>query len=242
MATTVGIVYYSDCRLRPALLRICQEQLYRAANCYPIVSVTLQPMHFGRNIVYDQPPSVMSMYNQLLIGLENLDTDVAFIVEHDVLYHPSHFDFRPVVDDIYFYNVNVWRWDYPNDHFITYDSLRSVSGLCASRALLLDHYQARLAYIAEKGWENGRDPVWARRIGYEPGKPIRNGGFRDEKVASWKSPCPNIDIRHSRTLTPRKVTLESFVHPPTESWREGTLADLEGWNIKELFAECLNLA
>ena len=34
---------------------------------------------------------IVTMFRQILAGLEALDTEYAFCVEHDVLYHPSHF-------------------------------------------------------------------------------------------------------------------------------------------------------
>jgi hypothetical protein len=80
--------------------------------------------------------------------------------------------------------------------------------------------------------EDGRDPSWARRMGYEPGKKKRRGGFLDEPADYWKSEYPLIDIRHSGTLTPAKVNLNSFKHKPT-GWKEATMDEIKGWNLKE---------
>ena len=49
------------------------------------------------------------MFKQILAGLEALDTDIVFFCEHDVLYYPSHFDFRPLKKDVIYYNTNVWK-------------------------------------------------------------------------------------------------------------------------------------
>lgn len=64
-------------------------------------------------------------------------------------------------------------------------------------------------------------------MGYEPGK--KTG----ETIAEWRSEFPNIDIRHSKTMTPIKMTLESFVHKPT-GWVESTIDKLPGWDLNEL--------
>jgi hypothetical protein len=221
-----GILYYSTCDLDASIAVPVRRQI--ALSGLPIISVTLKPLAFGHNIVLDLQPSVVTLFRQILTGLEANTADVVYFVEHDVLYHPSHWAFEPDNDATYFYNVNCWRWDYPADRLIRYDNMRSLSGLCAARTLLLNHYRRRLALIEQRGWQDGRDPGWARRIGYEPGKLRRRGGIADEPLVDWQSRFPNIDIRHRHTLTPRKVTLPEFRHLPT-GWREARLGEVEGW-------------
>lgn len=221
------IIYYTDNRLKDAIQKPVQKQLLKSG--INIINVSLQPMDFGHNIVVGLQPSVITMFKQILIGLNVSKADYVFFCEHDVLYHLSHFNFIPPKDNVYYFNVNVWRWKYPDDYFITYDGLISLSGICASRNLLLNHYTKRLEHIQTKGWEDGRDPNWARKIGYEPGKPKRKGGFLDEDVEFWRSEYPNIDIRHRRTITPPKVTLESFKHQP-KNWQVTTFDKIPGWD------------
>ena len=214
-------------------MKAVQERI--AESNLPIIAVSLKPVKFGHiNIVWPANPSVMAMFKQITIGLELSRAKYVFLAEHDVLYHNSHWKFTPPRDDTYYYNVNVWRWDYPKDRFITYDGLRSLSGLCANRELLLNHYRKRLEVIKKNGFEDGRDPNWARKMGYEPGKSRKRGGFMDEPIEEWRSEFPNIDIRHRRTITPPKVTLDSFRHKP-EGWLETTMAGIEGWNFGTLF-------
>jgi len=226
-----SIVYYTDCRL-PEPIMLAVQNTIRASGL-PIISVSLKPIDFGDNIVLEAKPSVVTMFNQILAGLEKSEADTVFFCEHDCLYNESHFDFNPPRRDTYYYNTNVWRWDYPKDRLITYDHLISLSGLCADRKLLINHYFLRLQKIVEKGWEDGRDPNWARKIGYEPGKKRRRGGFMDEETAEWRSAYPNIDIRHKRTITPPKVTLESFRHQPT-GWKEREWKQIDGWDLCNL--------
>jgi hypothetical protein len=221
-----GIVYYTDNRLDPMIMEVVQQQLIRSG--LPIVSVSLEPIDFGDNIVANLIRGVVTMVRQILMGLERSKVDVVFFCEHDVLYHQSHFDFDPPADDTYYFNTNVWRWWYLNDHFITYNGLSSLSGLCANREILVDHYRERLKRIEANGWENGRDPFWARAIGHAPGR------FENEKSAYWKSERPNIDIRHRQTLTPAKVRLNRFVHIP-ENWQEGKYGDIKDWDLRKMF-------
>jgi len=184
----------------------------------PIVSCSLQPIDFGTNIVLDLEPGPVTMVRQILTALEASEGAYVFFCEHDVLYDPSHFEFTPPRIDTFYYNTNVWRWDYRGDKVITYDHLRSLSGLCVSRGKALTHYRKRLATILEKGFNTlpGKNPSWARKMGYEPGK--KTG----EQINEWKSERPNIDIRHRRTMTPIKMTLESFIRKPT-GWKESTI-------------------
>lgn len=222
-----GIIYYTDNRIPESMAQMVREQM--EIRGLSIISVSLKPINFGENIVLNLSPSVLTMFTQILTGLEASSADIVFLAEHDVFYHPSHFDFFPMEDDVYYFNANNWRWKFPIDHFITYDHLTSLSGICACRKLLLNHYRRRMAWIAKKGYEDGRDPNWARKMGYEPGKLRRRGGFMDEKTEEWRSAFPNIDIRHKRTLTPPKVTLDSFRHLPT-NWQEATFDQIPGWN------------
>jgi hypothetical protein len=227
-----GIVYYTDNRLRPEINGLVQRQLLKSG--LPVVSISLKPLTFGDNIVVNRKPSVISMYTQILVGLTYSRAEYIWLCEHDVLYHPSHFAFLPEEDDVYYFNVNVWRWRWPQDWFITYDHLASVSGLCGQREFLLNHYARRLELIRERGWADGRNPQWARRLGHEPGKSRKRGGQWEERSAEWRSAHPNLDLRHGNNMTPEKMTQDSFVHRPT-GWREGGFDLIDGWSKEELW-------
>jgi len=224
-----GIVYYTHNCLEEPIFSAVQKKLLEAE--LPITSISLKPIDFGDNIVLLREPGIITMTEQILAGLEAMREDVVFFAEHDVLYHKSHFDFTPT-EDIFYYNTNVWRWDYPFDRLITYDHLKSLSGLCARRELLVGHYRKRVELIREKGWEDtSREPLWSRKIGHEPGK---NRSILSEKSEEWKSEYPNIDIRHKGTITRRKCRLADFIHEPT-NWKEATIEDIPGWKLAYLF-------
>lgn len=231
-----AIIYYTDNRLREPIFSLVQK--YIAASGLPITSCSLKPINFGKNIVLEgKERSYPTMALQILTALENSEADYVFFCEHDVLYHLSHFDFTPPRDDIYYYNVNNWRWDYPHNRAISYDELTSLSGLCVNRELAIKHYRYRLELIEKWGLDKirSREPRWARRFGYEPGTKKRsNGGVTDEDHIKRKSALPNIDIRHGGTFSAPKITLESFKHKPT-NWREEPIENIPGWNLKELF-------
>lgn len=226
------ILYYTHNYCDENIFKAVQKQLLKAN--LPIVSVSLKPIDFGQNIVMNLEPGVITMTRQIIAGLEAIKDENVFFCEHDVLYHLSHFKFTPPRKDTFYYNTNNWRWDYPNDRLIGYDGLRSLSGMCANRLLALEYYKNKMKYITDNDCDNGRDPYWARRIGYEPCKSKKRGGIMNSLCENWKSEYPNIDIRHSKTITKPKVTLASFKHPPT-GWKEITLNQLTGWNFYEIW-------
>jgi len=236
---TKSAIYYTVNQLDPKIMQVCQNQL----KDFPgeIVSVSTKPMTFGRNICLpDLKKSVPGMVKRILTALEASTGDIVFFLEDDVLYNSYHFGFIPPFENIYYYNVNNWRWDYPNDRLITYDYLKSLSMLCCYRELALNHYRKMMERIIEKkyDWDYEKESDWARAWGYEPGtKSKKSGGFSNEEHDIWRSKYPNIDIRHTNNFTKRKTRPEDFKHPPDmTTWKETTLDEIPGWNLKELFA------
>jgi hypothetical protein len=214
-----SIIYYTNNRIDEKIMKMTQELILKAG--LPIVSCSLRPIDFGKNIVLNLERGVHTMYKQILTALEASEADYIFFCEHDVLYHPTHFDFTTTRDDVFYYNTNVWRWDWGGTKIITYDHLVSVSGMCVNRLKAIEHYRKRLETIVKKGYDKlpSHNPAWARAMGYEPGK--KTG----ELIEEWKAEQPNIDIRHGRTITPIKMTLDSFTHQPT-GWKESTIDQL----------------
>lgn len=230
-----GIIYYTDNNLGEPIFSIVQK--FIAKSGLPITSVSLKPISFGRNFVLNLTPSYITMVKQITKALEESEAKYVFFCEHDVLYPLSHFEFNPPKDNIFYYNANVLRWKYPDKLVITYDRLISLSGLCVNREFALKHYQKRLDKIRELKLESDKrhEPLWARRWGYEPGtKKTKRGGFSDDDFETFSSKEPIVDIRHGRTFSQAKVTLDSFVHKP-ENWTELTIDKVPGWNLKSIF-------
>lgn len=230
----LGIIFYTDSMIGEPIKSTVEEYILGAG--LPVVSCSLKPLDFGKNIVYDGTPSFITYMNQIKTALENSEADNVFFCEHDCLYPKSHFDFVPPRDDIFYYNVNVWRWLFGSDFAITYDRLISLSGLCCNRKLALDQYTRRIAKaITMPPESNIREPKWARVWGYEPGtKRKGNGGFSELAFETWRSKEPIVDIRHNGTISKAKVSLEDFKHQP-ENWQQIKVEEIPGWNLKEVF-------
>lgn len=230
------IIYYTGNNISGQIFETAKQ--YIKASGLPIVSCSLKPIDFGKNIVLEnRERSYPTMVQQIVMALEESKGKYVFFCEHDVLYHKSHFDFTPPTDNIFYYNNNVWRWRLPDEIAITYDRMLPLSALCVNREFALAHYRFRLKTIEELGWdkERGREPRWVRRMGYEPGtKKKKRGGITDDDFSTWHSDYPIIDIRHRHSFSRPKIGLSEFKHQP-KNWQEKPFDKIEGWNLKELF-------
>ena len=204
-----SVVYYTDHCLPTMLAGLCQEQLQRAANA-EIVAVGLNRLAwFGdKNIFFPGERGILTMHKQILAGLEAAQGDIVFLCEHDVFYSPSHFEFSPPDENTFCYNTNVLHVRWPDGYAVAWDDCQQVSGLCASRELLLDYYRQRIAQIERDGFNRH----------YEPGLKQTVGG---QRVENWKSEHPNLDIRHGGNLTPSKWSPDDFRNAKyAKGWRE----------------------
>jgi hypothetical protein len=176
---------------------------------------------------------ILTMFRQILAGLAELETDYAFLCEHDVLYSKSHFDFTPPRRDAYHYNLNVWKVDAETGRALFYRT-KQTSGLCADRELLIEHYRKRI----EKCEQNARDlrergeavknDGFSRRMGFEPGCHVYPRGVDNFPALEWMSEVPNVDIRHGLNLTPSRWSQDQFRNPDAcLGWTEGD--GVPGW-------------
>ncbi|MHC4748313.1 MAG: glycosyltransferase family 2 protein [Planctomycetota bacterium] len=217
---TKGFLYYTDNRLDENIMRACQNQLQECAGENPIVSVSLEPIDFGDNIHLQLERGPLTLFKQILAGLEALDTDIVFLCEHDMLYHPSHFDFIPTSEEKFYYNTNVWKVRLDDGHAVRVDFCQQTSGLCARRDLLVEHYRKRVQMVEEGSF--------TRKMGFEPGTHGRNERVDDYKAQSWESEYPIIDIRHDQNFTPSRWSPDQFRNKRyTEGWTESD--SVPGW-------------
>lgn len=223
-----GIIYFTNNKHTPAIFKGVQEQILKSG--LPITSASYLPIDFGDNEVVPDP-SIMGYFKRILSCLERSTADYVFFCESDVLYHPSHFEFTPPRNDTFYYNTNVWKWNYYDHRVITYDHQGSLSCCCVNRKLALDFFRRRLKIIYEKGYDkipSFGNPNWAREMGYEPGKHGGRNKLEPALAEEWRSEYPNIDIRHTRCMTVPKMQVEGFKKKPT-NWQEDLIENLPGW-------------
>jgi glycosyltransferase involved in cell wall biosynthesis len=215
---TKGIIYYTDNQLKLKIAVCVQKQLAKIG--LPIVSASLKPMNFGKNIHVPLKRGVLTMFKQILTALENSDTDIVYFCEADVLYHPSHFDFTPPEKDVFYYNENVWKIDAKTGHALHYDC-KQVSGIAVYREAAVKHYRKRVEMVEANGFNMS--------MGYEPGTHHRPERVDDATAGSWKSEFPNLDIRHDGNFSPTRWSKDEFRNQRyTQGWIESD-DEVPGW-------------
>jgi len=198
-----GVVYYTDNRPDETILKAVREQIKRGANGHNIISVSLKPVtDLGHNIVLPLERGYLTMFKQILAGLEACEADVIYFCEHDVLYHPSHFEFIPPKEDVFYYNENWWKVDAEGDGKALFYYAKQTSQLVAHRKLLLEHYRERVKRVENEGF--------SRNMGFEPGTHSPPRGVCNFKAEAFWSTLPNIDIRHDKNLTSNRWSQDQF--------------------------------
>lgn len=202
-----GIIYYTDNQLKLKIAHKCQNQLRKIG--LPITSSSLKPMpHFGNNAVINEKRGNKAYFKQILSALERCNSKVVYFCEADVLYHPSHFDFTPAEDRFYF-NTNVYKWRYPEKHFLKVDDCKQVSGIVCFREKALEFYREKVRQIENNEFDKH----------YEPQK--------DRE--SFESEFPNIDIRHKNNFTKSRWNKKEFKDKKyTKGWTE--VSNVGGWD------------
>jgi hypothetical protein len=198
-----AIIYYTCNSHLPEIDGLCRERLGRVE--LPVVSVSLnKTLDFGTTrLVMEGAKGPLMMHKQILAGLRASSADFVFLCESDVLYSLTHFDFAPSRFDVIYYNVNVWKVRWTDKLAVWTDDLQQVSGICASRELLLDFYARRVEQIA-RGFDRH----------YEP---------RGYPVINWQSAEPNLCIRHDDNLTRSKWEPTEFRNPKyAAGWKTST--------------------
>ena len=204
-----GILYYTDNQLNIKLAKKCRKSMMVGL---PITSVSLKPIDFGKNIHFKGERGKLTMFKQMLAGLEAMTEEIVFFCEHDVIYHPSHFDFTP--KDKFYYNENNWRVRLEDGHAVYFDH-DSLSQMCCKRELALKEIREMIKRYEAKPFAGGFEP-----------------GTKDGRSERWRSSEPNIDIRHSNNFTPSRWSPDKFRDKTTcTNWKEGNIKDL--W-IKEI--------
>lgn len=233
-----GIIFFTDNELNPEIAHSVQSNLSNIARqkSIPIISSSLKKLEFGdKNIHFpSRKRGTLTMFVQILAALEHSHCEIVYFCEHDVLYHPSHFDFIPPTDDAYYYNTNVWKL-WLDDRIATrVKTSTQVSGLAGYRDLLFGHYQRRVEKILQNqkdlkamGMEIKNDG-FSKHMGYEPGGHSKPRGVDEYQMHTWESEWPNVDIRHGGNFSKGRRRPEEFHDPRwAEGWTESK--EIPGW-------------
>ena len=234
-----GIIFFTDNQLNTKIAHAVQKQLISIG--LPIISSSLKPMpHFGKNIYLPLQRGYLTMFKQILAALEASDADIIYFCEHDVLYHPSHFEFVPEKKDIFYYNVNWYKVRSTDGYAVSWEA-NQVSGLCAYRQVLLDHYRKvvsiveRFGYNHSMGFEpgshNDKETILTRDKSKIPEDVYVDDILREE----WKSKYPNVDFRTGANLSKSKWTLNDFRDKTTaKNFKISSVDNIPGWDSNVL--------
>lgn len=225
---TKGVIYYTHGLGDPTILESCRKQLLKGIKEKHIISASNEPLKFGlQNIVipFNNEIKYLDMFTKILKCLEASTADVIFFAEHDVLYHPKHFDFLPQDKEKYYYNTNVWRVRASDGHSLFCNDLQQLSGLVGYRETLIKHFKERIRRTQEAGG-------YSQAMGFEPGTHNRPERIDDLKAESYFAQFPNLDLRHDTNSTSSRWTKEEFRNEKyTEGWAEKNITEIEGWDI-----------
>lgn len=254
---TKGMLYYTDNQLEEEIAGKVKNQLKKIATEKKMLITTssLKKIDgFGDRAV--RFPSMkrgyLTMFKQILGGLEKSTDDIIFFTEHDVVYHPSHFDFDPPEKDVFYYNENIWFMRFSDGHALQHRA-QTLSGLCGYRDALLTHFRERYEMaLAErerlekeaKGDEEKEKNLerdfnrYIRNMGFEPMTHGRVKWKTTYKSEGWRSEHPIIDIRHGENPTGQRWRKDQFRNKKfTEGWKE--TKDIPGWGHFKDFWEKL---
>lgn len=140
------------------------------------------------------PRSHLNIYRNALIGAKSARTKYIALCEDDVLYHKSHFDYRPP-DGVFGYNMNVWSiYTWVKPAIFSYKDRRNLSQLICERDLFIEAMEERFA----KYTDDVTTPIerWA-----EPGKYEGLLGVTERKSAEFYSEMPNVAFSHETALS-----------------------------------------
>jgi glycosyltransferase involved in cell wall biosynthesis len=202
---TVGILQYTDNSGDQHFMQKCRDNLLKCAKdnfIDEIVCVSHKPVeNFGKNIVMEglkrEPASI---FKQMVEGLENMKSDVVFFTEHDMIYHPSHFDFVPPEEDVFYYDMNRWSVDEDTGEALFYYT-DVPSMMCGYREHLLKHYKRVRDYVNTHGYSG--------KFGYSPPKGLpkdKRKGTRQSYVARFGS----MDVRREESYTRKRMEKHQF--------------------------------
>ena len=234
-----GMIFFTDNQLNTRVAHAVQKQLKSIG--LPIVSASLKPMdNMGKNIYLPLQRGYLTMFKQILAALEASDADIIYFAEHDVLYHPSHFEFTPEKKDIFYYNVNWYKVRSTDGYAVSWEA-NQVSGLCAYRQVLLDHYRKvvsiveRFGYNHSMGFEpgshNDKETILTRDRSKIPEDVYVDDILREE----WKSKYPNVDFRTGANLSKSKWTMADFRDKTTaKNFKISSVDNIPGWDSNVL--------
>lgn len=189
------IIFYTCNEISDFFANNARNQLVKASEGLPIISVSHKPMDFGDNIVVNYPRHHLSIYRQALLGAKQANTKYIALCEDDTLYVKEHLNHRPT-DGKFAYNVGTWNLQTWGEPMFTQklDGRINLSGLICAKELFIEAMEERFAKWPEDNKiELGN---WG-----EPGKYEKNLGVTIREFEKFYANPPNITFSHETALS-----------------------------------------
>jgi hypothetical protein len=208
------IISYTDNSLPFWLRNRCRQELVKAAEGKRIITVSQQPLPWDDVIVLQGLPRCHhSLFTQAITGVKAATTRYVAMAEHDCMYTPEHFNWRPADDKIFWYNINHYL-AYVEQSRYAYVRRKPMSQLICERDIFISAVEEKIRML-ETGFEIAKGVSGA----CEPGVCDNRKAFKAAKTEWWnamkdvgKEPqwtakgfstvLPNLDIRHGKNFSP----------------------------------------
>ncbi len=196
------IIYYTANMNSDHFMANTQEYLLKAIGDTPIVSVSFKPTVIGNNCtnicIGVQKRSNYMIYHQVLLGARAAQTKYVAMAEDDMLYHPSHFDYRPADDNMFSYNINKWSiFSWVKPPIFSYRERKLMNSLITTKSALVKTLEER--YSKYPSLEE-TPPGLLRMYWGEPGRFENHLGIFPVPAEEYKSEEPNIMFSTSEAL------------------------------------------
>lgn len=169
-SSDLTIIYLTANRIPARFAEYQRQILLEAAGDHQIISMSREPLDFGKNILQIGPICADTVYREMLRAAKIADTPYVAIAEDDTLYPKEHFNFFRPEKDTFGYNQNrlaLFTWGTPT---YSWKSRKTNATLIAPRELMIEALEERFAKYPDKIPDNmlvgelGREKV-ERKLG-----------------------------------------------------------------------------
>jgi hypothetical protein len=201
--TPFSVIYYSNGQISKSLQQYCLNILAHsiATSGGEILCVTWEALWDGapmtRNIIWPRHSSThRNMYEQILAGVSEAQSDVIALAEHDVLYPVGYHDaIAKTAGGGLCYNNSVWCLN--SQGFFRPEKCNLLSNCGGKRDVLVERIKEKLKEIQFRG-----QVEWA-----EPPADVQ-----------FSSPHPTVDVRHGLNFTGHRQAPGGNYLPQIEYW------------------------
>ena len=218
------VIYITNNKIDKKIGELCKKNILESAEGLRLISVSQEPMDFGENICVGKIGGTsLTINQQMMAGLKEVNTKYVAIAEHDCLYTKEHFSFVPPDEGFFWYNTNAWFMQHGGSEkpehtgmFSTWTERKANSQLTCATDIMIKATQDRISMMSDPWWKRRYPSGRIGEVGLmtqrqidklTTGKTLLHMKIKLEEYMMeyesrcWKSKIPNIDIRHEDNYT-----------------------------------------